>query len=141
MASDGVRVMEKFYLILAYSLLAVLLWGCGSVGNLYTFTGAGILYTHKVEPLTHHYTPIQVAEADGNSSGHETELQFRYVAVAWGENAIGEVAKKAGFQTIYYADIERRSILFRIWSRNTVRIYGTVKAGNGASGKVGNKDP
>ena len=125
--------MAKFYLMLASSVLAVLLSGCGSLGNLYTFKGIGVLYTHKVEPLTHHYTPIQVAQADQNSSGDTTELQFRYVSVLWGKNAIGEVAKKAGFQTISYADIERRSILFGIWSRNIVRIYGTVKAGQGSS--------
>ncbi len=133
--------MAKFYLILASSMLAVLLSGCGSIGNLYTYKGNGVLYTHKVEPLTHHYTPIQVAQADKNSSGDETELQFRYVTVLWGKNAIGEVAKRAGFQTIHYADIERRSILFGIWSRNIVRIYGTVKAGNAASCKVGIEGP
>jgi len=136
-----VRVLGKFYLRLATLILAVLLSGCGSIGNLYTYRGNGILYTHRVEPLTHHYTPIQVAQADKNSSGHETELEFRYVTVLWGENGIGEVANKAGFQTIHYADIERRSILFGIWSRNTVHIYGTVKAGNGASGKISIKDP
>ena len=125
--------MAKFYLMLAPSVLAVLLSGCGSIGNLYTYKGNGVLYTHRVEPLTHHYNPIQVAQADQNSSGDTTELQFRYVSVLWGENAIGEVAKKAGFQTIYYADIERRSILFGIWSRNIVRIYGTVKARQGSS--------
>ncbi len=129
--------MGKLCLRLVSLILAVLLSGCGSVGNLYTFKGNGVLYTHRVDPLTHHYTPIQVSQADENSSGHETELQFRYVTVLWGENAIGEVARKAGFQTIHYADIERRSILFGIWSRNTVRIYGTVKAGNGGSGQVG----
>ena len=120
--------MAKFYLMLASSMLAVLLSGCGSIGNLYTYKGNGVLYTHKVEPLTHHYTPIQVAQGDKNSSGDTTELQFRYVTVSWGNNAIGEVAKQAGFQKIHYADIERRSILFGIWSRNIVRIYGTVKA-------------
>ena len=133
--------MGKFYHGLASSILAVLLLGCGSVGNLYTYRGSGVLYTHRVEPLSHHYTPIQVAQADKNSSGHETELEFRYVTVLWGKNGIGEVARKAGFETIYYADIERRSILFGIWSRNTVRIYGAMKAGNGASGKPGIKGP
>ncbi len=83
--------------------------------------------------MSHHYTPIQVAQADENSSGDKNELQFRYVTVSWGDNAIGEVAKKAGFQTIHYADIERWSILFGIWSRNIVRIYGTVKAGQGSA--------
>jgi hypothetical protein len=131
MATEAVRVMTKFYLMLGSSMLAVLLSGCGY----------GVLYTHKVEPLTYHYTPIQVAKADENSSGHETELQFRSVTVLWGKNAIGEIAKRAGFQTIYYADIERRSILFGIWSRNTVRIYGTVKVKNAASQKVGIEDP
>lgn len=122
-------------------MLAVLLSGCGSIGNLYTYRGNGVLYTHRVEPLTHHYTPIQVAEADRDSSGGTTELEFRYVAVIWGANAIGEVARQAGFQTIHYADIERRSILFGIWSRNIVRIYGTMKAGNGASGRIDMKGP
>ena len=134
--------MGKFYLRLTFSMLAVLLSGCGSIGNLYQYRGSGVLYTHRVEPLTHHYTPIQVAQGDNDSSGYETELQFHYVTVLWGENGIGEIARQAGFQTIHYADIERRSILFGIWSRNTVRIYGTVKAGNGPpSGKVGTEDP
>ena len=134
--------MGKFYLRLTVSMLAVLLSGCGSIGNLYQYRGSGVLYTHRVEPLTHHYTPIQVDQADMNSSGHETQLQYRSVTVLWGKNGIGEIARQAGFHTIYYADIERRSILFGIWSRNTVHIYGTVKAGNGPpSGKVGTEDP
>jgi hypothetical protein len=133
--------MRKVYIGLACSIMVVILSGCGSVGNLYTFTGAGILYTHTVEPLSHHYTPIQVAKAENDSLGGTTELEFRYVAVIWGKNGIGEVAKQAGFQTIHYADIERKSILFGIWSRNIVHIYGTVKAGNGASGKIDIKGP
>ena len=88
--------MAKFYLILASSMLAVLLSGCGSIGNLYTYKGNGVLYTHKVEPLTHHYTPIQVAQADKNSSGDETELQFRYVTVLWGEERHRRGRKEGG---------------------------------------------
>ena len=126
--------MKKILLLPALLILAALAAGCGSIGNLYTYQGRGMLFTHRVEPLTHHYRPIQVAKADQNASGETEELQFRYISVVWGNNAIGEIAKKAGLQTLHYADLERTSILFGLWSRNVVRLYGTAPAGIPNSG-------
>lgn len=43
--------------------------------------------------------------------------------VAWGEAAIGEVAKREGMNEVYFADVERFSIL-TIWNKYTIHVYG-----------------
>ncbi len=41
-----------------------------------------------------------------------------------GKNGLGDVAKAHGIKTIYYADIERWSAAFGLWSMEVVHIYG-----------------
>jgi hypothetical protein len=45
------------------------------------------------------------------------------IDVMWSSNAIGDIAKKNGIETIYFADLEVRRILY-IWNQYTVHIYG-----------------
>jgi len=113
---------------LAIPVLAALILGCGSIGNLYTYNGSGFLYTHKIVPLTHHYLPIETGQINNDSKGDNNQLSFKNITLQMGDNSIGEIAKKAGIETIYYADLETQSILLGLWSRSRVHIYGTVKA-------------
>ncbi|MFI5304863.1 MAG: TRL domain-containing protein [Nitrospiria bacterium] len=112
---------------LTIPVLAALILGCGSIGSLYTYNGSGLLYTHKIVPLTHHYFPIQTGQINNDSKGDNNQLSFKSITLQMGDNGIGEIAKKAGIETIYYADLEIQSILLGIWSRSRVHIYGTVK--------------
>jgi len=38
-------------------------------------------------------------------------------------NAIGDIAKQNGIETVYFADLETMSILI-IWNQYTVHVYG-----------------
>ena len=91
-----------------------------------TLPGTGLLYTHTVQPLTHHRLPVDVAQ-NGNAQGDRKEIQFQYMTVVWDYNAIGEIAKKGGIKTIHYADLETRSVFFGIWGRYIVHVYGTAE--------------
>jgi len=103
----------------------LLLSGCGSLGTLYTYRTFGLLYTHTVRPLTRHRDPVDAASASA-ASGNMKQIQFQYVTIIWDDNAIGEIAKKGGIETIHYADLETRSYLLGLWTRNTVHVYGTA---------------
>ncbi len=60
---------------------------------------------------------------------------FRYIVrVDWGTNAIGDIAKKHGIETVYYADIERLYIWFGLWRQAWVRIYGVGPSPDDAVG-------
>jgi hypothetical protein len=103
----------------------LLLSGCGSLGPLYTYRSPGLLYTHTVRPLTRHRDAVDVAPA-GAASKNMKQIQFSYASILWDDNAIGEIAKKGGIETIHYADLETRSYILGLWTRHTVHVYGTA---------------
>jgi len=116
------------YSLAALALTQVLLLsGCGSLGPVYTYRSPGLLYTHTVRPLTSHREPVDVATY-GSAKGNIKQIQFQQVTIIWDDNAIGEIAKRGGIEKIHYADLETKSFLLNIWTRNTVHVYGT--AGN-----------
>jgi hypothetical protein len=120
MATDR-RAVRSAALVLV--VLGLLVTGCGSIPHIHKFEGRGLLYTHRIKPLTRNHRPF---EANGTSTakGVQKQLHVQYVTITWDSNAIGEIAKRAGIKTILYADIERESILLGLWRRTTVHIYG-----------------
>ena len=80
----------------------------------------GLIYTHTVKPLdiNHHQTPI----VQTSKKGDIRHIRYQ-VSVAWNSNAIGDIAKKNGLQTVYYADLEVFNIL-GIWRQSIVHVYG-----------------
>ena len=83
-------------------------------------TPRGLLYTHLRTPLDIHMfqTP-----ADGkNVHGDLKHIPF-YVDILWDSNAIGDIAKQNGIETVYYADLETLRILI-FWNQYTVHVYG-----------------
>lgn len=94
--------------------LTLLLTGC-------VFQGG--LYSHTVVPLTFNRNSTEVARSQSQATGDIQQIQF-YVAVIVGENGIGDVAKKHGIETVYYADIETRSVLFGLWREDIIHVYG-----------------
>ncbi len=98
--------------------LTLLLAGCSN-GVLFN---SG-LYSHTVEPLTFNRNPTEVERSMLQANGDISHIQFR-VAILWGNNGIGDVARKHGIETVYYADIEKLRVLFGIWQEDVVHVYG-----------------
>ena len=99
-------------------ILSIILAGCAN-GVLF---GSG-LYSHTVEPLTFNRNTTEVERSMLQANGDINHIQFE-VAIMWGTNGIGDVAKKNGIETVYYADIEKLRILFGIWQEDIVHTYG-----------------
>ena len=91
-------------------------------------TLSGCVYTHTVRPLTtnFHDTPV-VTES---SAGDVKQIDYNYVRVSWSANALGEIAKKTGFEEIYYADLETLQIL-GVWTQQWAHVYGRKAAATG----------
>ncbi len=98
--------------LLGILLVAVLfLQGCGR----------GIIYTHTIRPLD-----LDMARTPNDPDKGKGDIKhFRYylVDIQWNSNAIGDIAKREGIETIQYADIEVLSVL-GMWNQYWVHIYG-----------------
>ena len=98
-----------FYLFIIAGILV--LAGC---------TPFGLLYTHIRTPLD---INMSQTPADGkNIHGDLKHIPF-YVDILWDSNAIGDIAKQNGIETVYYADLETLRILI-FWNQYTVHVYG-----------------
>lgn len=98
-----------FYLFIIAGILV--LAGC---------TPRGLLYTHIRTPLD---INMSQTPADGkNIHGDLKHFPF-YVDILWDSNAIGDIAKQNGIETVYYADLETLRILI-FWNQYTVHVYG-----------------
>ncbi len=80
----------------------------------------GLLYTHIKTPLD---TNMSQTPADGKSLHGDLKHIHFYVDVLSDSNAIGDIAKQNGIETVYFADLETTSILI-IWNQYTVHVYG-----------------
>ncbi|MCP4682088.1 MAG: hypothetical protein GY864_07130 [Desulfobacterales bacterium] len=99
--------MKTFLVI----FLLILFAGCGS----------GSIYTHTIKPLDINLKQIPTDDLDA-FQGNIKHVRY-YMDVMWDSNSIGDIYKKSGFSTIYYADIETFKIL-GIWSQYKVYVYG-----------------
>jgi len=80
----------------------------------------GIVYTHTKRPLD---TNMSRTPADGrNVHGDLKHISF-FVDVIWDSAAIGDIAKKNGMETVYFADLETLRVLY-IWNQYIVHLYG-----------------
>jgi hypothetical protein len=108
--------MKKVVFALLVLAVALLVSGCG----------AGLIYTHTVQPLTldMHKTPVPQTEKEGSIKMISfPRFGGEYRIVAWDNAAIGAVAKKQGLKEVYFADVETFSIL-SIWNEYTIHVYG-----------------
>lgn len=121
------------------ALSALLLSGCGGFaiqdsgltpefasgyGGVYAVVGTGLIYTHTREPLMINANATKVS-GNNDSSGSVKDLQIQTLRVTWSDNSIGDIARKAGMDTVYYADMETMRIL-GFWTTQTVHIYGVA---------------
>jgi hypothetical protein len=104
--------MKTLKLLSTALVMAALLFGCGA---------SGLIYTHTMQPLTldMHKTPVVPTSGEGDIK----HIHFRVVEVAWGSNAIEDIARKKGLRELYFADLETLKIL-GIWNQYTVHVYG-----------------
>jgi hypothetical protein len=109
------KKMTRFCLCVAMLAAVLLNAGCGTTG---------ILYTHVTVPFDTNMTqtPTGVNEEEGDIKVLTLD-PLHPVSVLWDSNAIGDIAKANGMETVYFADIEILSVL-GIWKQYTVHIYG-----------------
>jgi len=107
------------------ALAALLSVGCGAVVSNGHAVLVGVVYTRVKYPLTSDLDRTPTAEAAGSGkvirikepvSGYGIYAEFN-------SNAIGEIARSNGLKTLYYADIERLSIL-GIWRHDEITLCG-----------------
>ncbi len=101
-------------------LVLTLLLTCGCL--------RGILYTNTTVPLDRNFdrTPVYSGKSGKVRHIHIPIPSFR-IDILWDSNAIGDIARKYGLETVYYADLQVQSIL-TIWNTYTVHVYGTQVA-------------
>jgi len=83
----------------------------------------GLIYTHVIEPLDVNADRTEIVP--GSGEGDVKQIRYSLVDVSWNSNAIGDIARREGIETVYYADLETLSVLLGIWRQRTVHIYGS----------------
>ncbi len=116
MASDGSTTRAGAFWKAVMALLLV----AGCANGVLLNNG---LYTHVTVPLTFNREPTEMKVSTRQGSGDIEHIQYQ-IGIEAGSNGIGDVARKHGIQTIYYADLEKQSFLFGIWQREFIHIYG-----------------
>jgi len=86
-----------------------------------SMSGCGLIYTHTIKPLDFNLSgsPCVLQYQEGDIK----HFEFDIARVLWDSNAIGDIILLSGMDTVYFADIERLSIL-GIWNQHTVHVYG-----------------
>jgi hypothetical protein len=105
----------------ASAAMLVLLSGCSSTGPL-----PGFIYTHLTYPLTTdlNATPVpRTPPRDAKIIEIREPISGLGINARLNANAIGEIARAHGIETLYFADQERFSIL-GIWTSHKVILYG-----------------
>lgn len=97
-----------------------------AAGASFNGTIFGGIYSHTVQPITFNREPIEFLDNLEQAQGQINHVQAGTLmaSIRLGKNGIGDVAKKSGISTVYYADIERRIILFGLWQESILHIYG-----------------
>lgn len=85
------------------------------------------IFSHTIQPLTFNREPTMVRESEKDAVGRINQFQYPLssaISIRLGKNGLGDVAKEHGINTIYYADIEKWSAVFGLWTMDVVHIYG-----------------
>jgi hypothetical protein len=92
----------------------------------------GGIYEHTTRPLDTNFneTPSHLGDTRGESRGDSWKtLVIPLIVVPgdlrfdWGDMSVADAMRRAGIETVHYADIERRSFL-GIWTQTWVHVYG-----------------
>lgn len=107
------------------ALIALVSTGCGVVVKNGHAVLVGAVYTRVKFPLTTdlNHTPTAVDTGEGKIVRIKEPFSGYGIYAEFNSNAIGEIAKRHGLKTVYYADIERLSIL-GIWRHDEIIVCG-----------------
>ena len=107
------------------AVIALVSTGCGTVVKNGRGVLAGVVYTRVKFPLTTdlNQTPAAVDTGGGKIVRIKEPFSGYGISAEFYSNAIGEIAERHGLKTVYYADVERFSIL-GIWRHDEVIVYG-----------------
>jgi predicted enzyme related to lactoylglutathione lyase len=107
------------------AFIALVSTGCGAVVKNGHAVLVGAVYTRVKFPLTTDLdqTPAAVDTGGGKVVRIKEPFSGYGIYAEFDSNAIGEIAKRHGLKTVYYADIERLSIL-GIWRHDEVIVCG-----------------
>jgi len=107
------------------AFVALVSTGCGAVVKNGHAVLVGAVYTRVKFPLTTdlNQTPAAVDTGGGKVVRIKEPFSGYGIYAEFNSNAIGEIAKKHDLKTVYYADIERLSIL-GIWRHDEVIVCG-----------------
>ena len=87
----------------------------------------GMVYTHVTIPLTRNldHTPVPPVSDQGRGKMIRITEPFTGYGLytEMYSNAIGDIARKNGMNTVYFADQEIFKVL-GVWSSSTIHIYG-----------------
>lgn len=99
--------------------LAVVLSGCGVISR-------GILYTDTTQPLCKDARGTILGDVASRGSSKRLQIPTTRVDIGaeWDSRAIGDIAREHGMKTVYACDSRRQSILFGLWRRDEVIVYG-----------------
>jgi hypothetical protein len=100
--------------------LSALLSGCVT-SDLTLPASIGAIYSRQTRPLMTNFDATPVA-IDSGSNDVKT-VTVDYFTIAWGRDGIGDIARTKGIAEVYYADLQRTTIL-GYFRRDQVRIYG-----------------
>jgi hypothetical protein len=107
------------------AVIGLTLSGCGAVVKNGHAVLIGTVVTRVKYPLTAdlNQTPAGIDSGGGKIFRIKEPFSGYGIYAEFNSNAVGEIAKKHGLKTVYYADIERLSIL-GIWRHDKVIVYG-----------------
>ncbi len=103
--------MKRLFMFLVFTLLLNI--GCSPYGY---------IVTNITKPLDVNMSRTLPENAD-KTVGDLKHFSYSLIDVSWGSYGIGDVARKNGIETIYYADLETVSII-GVWEQYIVHIYG-----------------
>lgn len=100
-------------------MVAVALSGCGVITR-------GIIYTDTTQPLCKDARRTTLGSKSGSGSSKRVEIPTTRVDIGaeWDSRAIGDIAKEHGISVVHSCESRRQSVLFGIWRRDEVIIYG-----------------
>lgn len=100
-----------------FSLAVVLVFAAGCSLSPY-----GYIYHHTTQPLDTNMTrtATMTSSAQADDIKH---FSYDVVDIYWGNNGIGEIARKNGLTEVYFVDIETFRI-WNIWEQEFIHVYG-----------------
>jgi hypothetical protein len=101
------------------SLVVMFTSGCGVITR-------GVIYTDTTQPLCKDARGTIIGDTESRGSSKRLQIPTTRVDIGaeWDSRAIGDIARQHGMKTVYACDSRRQSILFGLWRRDEVIVYG-----------------